>query len=313
MPARPYCRGALDRLFAQKRIFEWTAFLSFVETLPFVRPLTRRWRRSTYSHERDTRVFLQEHAPSDATSCASSSGKDRFSPVTSRTSRRASLATTAGTERHASGSCSTSLHLDGELAIVGRRGGQRLWDLAGRWYPDTETVRLREASGAWRSTPCAPSGCAGSAAAGSRTRRRWGAGPGPGGGALAHRAARPRPRSRGGASGFRYRIRDPRTAAKAAVRLPRLPIPRRRRARRAGRAARRAQAGDDAGARCLGRPVPPRRGARGARVVRRGGAPPRRTRYPTTTGSFVAVVRRSQPSSVTTTMSSIRTPTSPAR
>lgn len=145
MPARPYCRDALDRLFAQKRIFEWTAFLSFVETLPFVRPLTRRWRRSTYRHERDTRVFLQEHAPSDATSCASSSGKDRFSPVTSRTSRRASLATTAGTERHASGSCSTSLHLDGELAIVGRRGGQRLWDLAGRWYPDTETVRLREA------------------------------------------------------------------------------------------------------------------------------------------------------------------------
>ncbi len=32
------------------------------------------------------------------------------------------------------------LHRRGELAIVGRRGGQRLWDLAGRWYPETERV-----------------------------------------------------------------------------------------------------------------------------------------------------------------------------
>ena len=37
------------------------------------------------------------------------------------------------------------LHLRGQIAIVGRRGGQRLWDLASRWYPETETVPLREA------------------------------------------------------------------------------------------------------------------------------------------------------------------------
>ena len=28
----------------------------------------------------------------------------------------------------------------GEVAVVGRRNGQRLWDLAERWYPETETV-----------------------------------------------------------------------------------------------------------------------------------------------------------------------------
>ncbi len=33
----------------------------------------------------------------------------------------------------------------GEAAVVGRRGGQRLWDLAERWYPETETVPWREA------------------------------------------------------------------------------------------------------------------------------------------------------------------------
>ena len=33
----------------------------------------------------------------------------------------------------------------GEVAVVGRRGGQRLWDLAERWYPPTVTVAGREA------------------------------------------------------------------------------------------------------------------------------------------------------------------------
>jgi len=37
------------------------------------------------------------------------------------------------------------LHGRGVVAIVGRSGGQRLWDLAERWYPETETVSLREA------------------------------------------------------------------------------------------------------------------------------------------------------------------------
>jgi hypothetical protein len=37
------------------------------------------------------------------------------------------------------------LHGRGVVAIVGRRNGQRLWDLAERWYPETEKVSLREA------------------------------------------------------------------------------------------------------------------------------------------------------------------------
>ncbi len=39
----------------------------------------------------------------------------------------------------------TILHVRGHVAIVGRRNGQRLWDLAERWYPDTDVVPLREA------------------------------------------------------------------------------------------------------------------------------------------------------------------------
>ena len=37
------------------------------------------------------------------------------------------------------------LHARGDVAIVGRRNGQRLWDLAERWYPETEKVSLQEA------------------------------------------------------------------------------------------------------------------------------------------------------------------------
>jgi uncharacterized protein YcaQ len=33
----------------------------------------------------------------------------------------------------------------GDIAVAGRNGGQRLWDLAGRCWPQTETVPLREA------------------------------------------------------------------------------------------------------------------------------------------------------------------------
>ena len=37
------------------------------------------------------------------------------------------------------------LHGRGIVAIVGRRGGQRLWDLAERWYPESETIPWRDA------------------------------------------------------------------------------------------------------------------------------------------------------------------------
>jgi uncharacterized protein YcaQ len=37
------------------------------------------------------------------------------------------------------------LNARGEVAVVGRRGKQRLWDLAERWYPETERVPWAEA------------------------------------------------------------------------------------------------------------------------------------------------------------------------
>jgi uncharacterized protein YcaQ len=37
------------------------------------------------------------------------------------------------------------LSMRGQVAVVGRQGTQRLWDLAARWYPETETIAIRQA------------------------------------------------------------------------------------------------------------------------------------------------------------------------
>jgi uncharacterized protein YcaQ len=41
------------------------------------------------------------------------------------------------------------LNARGEVAVVGRRGKQRVWDLAERWYPETERLTWREAAPLW--------------------------------------------------------------------------------------------------------------------------------------------------------------------
>jgi uncharacterized protein YcaQ len=38
-----------------------------------------------------------------------------------------------------------ALNARGEVAVVGRQGKQRVWDLAERWHPETEKVPLAEA------------------------------------------------------------------------------------------------------------------------------------------------------------------------
>ena len=66
-----------------------------------------------------------------------------------------------------------SLHLYGEVVVAGRRGGERLWDLASRWWPETETVSVpRRRSGSATSGGSAPRGCGSSRASGRRMRTR---------------------------------------------------------------------------------------------------------------------------------------------
>jgi uncharacterized protein YcaQ len=144
----PFDTAELDRLlWVERRLFEWDAFIYPIETLPLLRARMRQSRRAnTYSFERWRQEFLRENQ-----------GFRRY--VLRELERRGPL---LGREledrtredrrekhrwygsRHV-GLMLQTLHVRGELAVVGRRNGQRLWDLAERWWPDTEVVPLREA------------------------------------------------------------------------------------------------------------------------------------------------------------------------
>ena len=141
----PYDVAELDRLlWDEKKLFEWNAFIWPAEDLQLLRARMQR-RRNKYSWERRGTAFLQTNAgykryvPREL---------ERNGPLLSRELTDDSIRTWKSHGWH--GSRNTSVMLDilhgrGVVAIVGRRNGQRLWDLAERWYPEAETVPLREA------------------------------------------------------------------------------------------------------------------------------------------------------------------------
>ena len=143
----PHYTAELDRLlWAKRKLFEWNAFVWPIESLPLIRALMRRYRRAnTTARERWVRDFLEQNA-----------GFRRY--VLRELERRGPLLGRELEDRTGRGRLGhrwwgnrqvglmlEMLHRRGQLAVVGRRTGQRLWDLAERWYPETETIPVREA------------------------------------------------------------------------------------------------------------------------------------------------------------------------
>jgi uncharacterized protein YcaQ len=142
-----YDVGELDRLLWDERVlFEWDAFVWPIEELPLVRGLMRRWRTSThYKAERWVREFLAENRPFRRYVLRE---LERRGPLLSRELEDRSLGEKEERRWYGSrnvGLMLTSLHLRGEVAIAGRVGGQRRWDLAERVLPSSEALPLREA------------------------------------------------------------------------------------------------------------------------------------------------------------------------
>jgi uncharacterized protein YcaQ len=136
----------LERLLWQERkLFEWNAFIWPIEDLPLIRARMReRW--GHYKWERWAKEFLKEQAGLRRYVLRE---LERRGPLLSRELEHAEAR--AG-ERYVWWGTRAQLtwmlallHRRGHIAIAGRRGGQRLWDLAERWYPETETVPLAEA------------------------------------------------------------------------------------------------------------------------------------------------------------------------
>jgi uncharacterized protein YcaQ len=138
-------RAELDRLlWHERKLFEWGAFIWPIEDLPLVRGRMRRT-RGKYSWERRSADWLKLNP-----------GFRRY--VLRELERRGPLLSRELEDRSVGGWESGGwtgnrnvtqmleiLHGLGEVAIAGRRGGQRLWELAERWYPETETVPWPEA------------------------------------------------------------------------------------------------------------------------------------------------------------------------
>jgi uncharacterized protein YcaQ len=141
----PFDTDELDRLlWVERKLFEWNAFIWPMEALPLIRARMRGARRAASGWERRARDFVRQNAGFRRHVLRE---LERRGPLLSReiedrSSRRRDhrwfgnrqVALMLGV-----------LDLHGEVAVVGRRSGQRLWDLAERWYPEAEVVSRREA------------------------------------------------------------------------------------------------------------------------------------------------------------------------
>ena len=133
----------LDRLLWEKRqLVEWDAFLYPSEDLPILKAFMRRRDRKLDGH---LIAYLKEHAAFRR--YVLKQLRER-GPLLSR---EIEDAPSHRREEHRWwGQRKMGLMLDilaarGQVAVVGRQGKQRLWDLAERWYPETETLPLPKA------------------------------------------------------------------------------------------------------------------------------------------------------------------------
>ena len=167
----PYDSDELDRLlWEERKLVEWDAFIWPAEDLPLLRARMRRRDRPL-----DLRLiaFLKENASYRRYVLRE---LEQRGPLLSR-----EIADHAPTAREAHrwwgerkmGLMLGVLNARGEVAVVGRRGKQRLWDLAERWYPETETRPLAGGGADLRgeALPCARRRARARTAA-SPTRRR---------------------------------------------------------------------------------------------------------------------------------------------
>jgi uncharacterized protein YcaQ len=142
----PYDPAELERLlWTEHKLFEFGAFIRPIEDFPLILARMRRKRTGKYASERRGLEFLQKNAAFRRRVLRE---LERRGPLLSRELVDASVRTWTSHGWYGTRNVSVMLELlegRGEVAIVGRRGGHRLWDLAERWYPHVEPPPLEEA------------------------------------------------------------------------------------------------------------------------------------------------------------------------
>ncbi|MDQ3660596.1 MAG: winged helix DNA-binding domain-containing protein [Actinomycetota bacterium] len=137
----------LERLlWVERKLFEWDAFIWPMESLPLVRALMRRNRRGgTLGYQRRGQDFLEENSAfrryvmRELERRGPLLGRELDDPLQSSRPRHRWW----GNRRV--GLMMDILQARGHIAVAGRCGGHRLWDIAERWYPTTETLPIAQA------------------------------------------------------------------------------------------------------------------------------------------------------------------------
>ncbi len=133
----------LDRLlWKQRKLVEWDAFLYPIEDLPLLKALMRRHDRPL---DRRIIAWLEEHAAFRR--YVLKELRER-GPLLSREIEDAPGHSREGHRwwgARKMGLMLECLAARGQVAVVGRQGKQRVWDLAERWYPETETIPVPKA------------------------------------------------------------------------------------------------------------------------------------------------------------------------
>jgi len=141
----PYDPGELDRLlWKERKLFEWSAFIWPIEDFPLIRARMRR-RRGTYTYEKRGAEFLRTNARFKRHLLHELESRG---PLPSREIEADLMVSRDPHDWWGSRKVSLMLELlegRGVVAVAGRQGKQRLWDLAERWYPEAESIPWPEA------------------------------------------------------------------------------------------------------------------------------------------------------------------------
>jgi hypothetical protein len=140
-----YDPAELDRLLWESReLVEWDAFLWLAEDLPLLRA---RMRRRDRPLDLRLEAYLKEHAPfrRHVMKTLEQRGPLPGREIESFTGYSAEDSRWWGKGNRQVGLMLEILAARGHVAVVGRNGKQRVWDIAERWYPETEKIPWRDA------------------------------------------------------------------------------------------------------------------------------------------------------------------------
>lgn len=141
-----YDTAELDRLLWEDRsLFEWRAFIYPMDHLPAIRSHMERLRRADVESPERVGLWLRANEPFRQYVLAEMRARG---PLLSRDLEDRAVEpweSKGWTGNRNVSQMLTFLAARGEIAIVGRQGSQRLWDLAERWFPPTKPLSDEDA------------------------------------------------------------------------------------------------------------------------------------------------------------------------